>query len=206
MIRRAIFKKNDAFWYHAYLAKNPNISIDALPELYVEFNSYSETKKWIIDNQRAFPWIYKKREIEVADRYKHFFSSLRFKGKIIGFTKIGIIRTYIADYEREIDLYDDEAFIYDTFVLPEFRGKQKGRFMLLNILGELRKKGVLFVYCHIPPWNIASSTLYQNVGFVRSYHVRYLRLFRFHHFTNKPDWIKNEIRMQYSNSFLTMSP
>jgi len=195
-VKRKLFKTNEAYWYSKHLGEEVIIRIREEPGLRVEFYGYAETINWIRKYYKEFPWIYNPKEVKCAEKYNHFYPSLKYNDKVVGFIKIAIVRAYIEDYEDEISLADDEAFIYDTFILPEFRKKRMGSFMLFSILNELKKKNFLFAFCHIPNWNCASCKLYQGMGFKRISYIRYIRLFRFRYFSAKPDTVKKKARRE----------
>lgn len=203
-IKRCLFKTNAAYWYFKPLIKNDCPRIQFHSEVRFEPCNFAETVQWIIDHKNQFPWIYNTKELDCAARYGHFFPSLKYQGDIIGFAKVALKRAYIEDYEGEIILNDDEAFIYDTFILPEFRKKHMGSFMLDNVFVYLQRRGIHAVFCHIPEWNIASSKLYLKMGFKRLCHVRYIRFLRFRYFSNRPQGIKEratkEIESFYENA------
>ncbi len=184
---RGLFKTNNADWYCKYLEKGARYSGANDPCLSVEYGNSNETIQWIKMHSNDFPWIYNPMEIESAGIYRHLYPSLRYRQAIIGYAKIAVgTRVYIDDYENDFVLKNDEAFIYDTFILPEYRKRHLGDSLLKNILNRLGADGASFVFCHIPEWNLASSRLYRNNGFRLVSNVRYLRLYRFRYFTNKP--------------------
>lgn len=199
-IRRSLFNSNKADWYCKFLTKEDCVFAGNESGLRIEYNNYKETVRWLISHNNKFPWIYNPKEIKSAEKYNHLYLSLKYNDAIIGYIKIAVAaKVYIVDYEDDIALKNDEAFIYDTFILPDFRGKQLGSFILCNILSKLRTDGILFVFCHIPEWNKASSRLYQNMGFKRISNVRYLRLFNFRYFSNRPDFVKETGRRLFTN-------
>lgn len=199
-IRRALFYTNEADWYCKFLTKEDCAFAGSEAGLRVEYNNYNETVQWLRVRNKEFPWIYNPKEIESAEKCKHLYPSLKYNEAIIGYVKIAVAaKVYIADYEDDIDLKNDEAFIYDTFILPGFRGKQMGSFILCNIFNKLKTDGISFVFCHIPGWNRDSSKLYQNLGFKKISNVRYLRLFNFRYFSNRPDYVKEDGRKLFTN-------
>lgn len=199
-IRRTLFNTNKADWYCKFLTKENCVFAGSNQELKIEYNNYKETVQWLMLHKSEFPWIYNPKEIESAERYNHIYPSVKCNDSIIGYIKIAAAaRVYIADYEDDIALKNDEAFIYDTFILPEFRGKQMGNFILSNIFNKLKADGISFVFCHIPEWNKASSRLYQNMGFKKISNIRYLRLFNFRYFSNRPDYVKEDGRKLFTN-------
>ena len=193
-LRRKAYKTNRACWYCKNLKEGGTRFLKVNPELRFEFYKFSETVQWIREIQDKFPWILKKKEIHTSDIYNHYYSNLKTDGELIGFIKIGIDHVYVEDYESEISLADDEVFIYDTFILPEYRKRYLGSIMLQCALNELERIGVSYVFCHIPGWNEASIRLYRSLGFRPVVHVRYLRLLRFRFFSKNLDKVREKGR------------
>lgn len=189
IVRRKIFKTNHAYWYCRRITEVDNFDLND-QNLKLTFDNYLETTGWTRIHQRSFPWIFNPRQNESAEKHKHFYSSLMYNSNLIGFVKIGVGRVYIEDYEREIDLAKDEAFIYDTFIHPDYRKKHMGSFMLREIINELQNKGFLYVFCHIPDWNVESIGLYKKLGFKAVSNVRYVRLCQFRYFSKGPNKVR----------------
>jgi len=196
-VRRKLFKTNAAYWYYKCLKKEENIRPPILEE-HITFSTsyYSEVVQWILKHRNEYPWIYNVKELESALRNGHYFPCLISGGQIAGFVKVGFKRVYIEDYEREIDLSKEEAFIYDTFILPQHRRKYLGSYLLFELFKDLMQKGIAVAYCHIPTWNVASSRLYLKVGFKRLAYVRYLRFLQFYHFSHRLEDIRKHARKE----------
>ena len=121
--------------------------------------------------------LYSPQEIVTALEYNHCWPSVRTNGKIIGCIKIGFRNVYIVDYNRVIELPERMAFIYDTYVLQEGRGKGVAKYLITESIKFLKTQGYTRVRCHIPPWNKASINAYEKVGFRKVSHIRYFRIF-----------------------------
>lgn len=198
--RRKLYKTNEAHWYCKNLKERGFNPLRDEPRLKLEFYNYSDTVKWIRANKKEFPWIFNQKQIYSADKHSHYYPNLKADGKIVGLLKIGVKHVYIEDYEGEISLADDEAFIYDTFILPEYRRRYLGSFMLRCALNELETIGVLYIFCHIPKWNVSPIKLYRSLGFRPVAHIRYLRLMRFRFFSNNPDKVRENGRRLVAKS------
>jgi ribosomal protein S18 acetylase RimI-like enzyme len=194
-IRRKLFKTNAAYWYYKVLKKDEYIKRPLIEAKMIFDNSnHSEVVQWILSHRNEYPWIYNAKELKSAFEYSHFYPCLKMDGEIIGFIKVAFEKVYIEDYEREIDLGKEEAFIYDTFVLPEYRRKYLACYLLAELFNDLIRKGTAVVYCHIPRWNVASSRLYLKMGFQRLSYVRYLRFLKYYHFSHKLEDIRKQAR------------
>jgi len=144
----------------------------------IDFNNRTIIQ-WLSDNHDRYPWFYIPKEISSAASNGHVFVTLVYDNSIIGYIKIGLNRVYILDFDEELPLPDVTAFIYDTFVLPEYRGRNIIPFALVYAENFLRTKGVREILCHIPEWNTASISAFTKTGFKKICHIRFLRLFKF---------------------------
>lgn len=153
-------------------------------------DDYHNLAAWLKKQAPDYPWVYNQREIEYASKYGHLYSSIYYQGEIAGYVKVALLWAYIEDYEGEIPLETDEAFIYDTFTIPKFQKKHFATKLLSEVLRYLGTSTVAFVYCHIPEWNTASRRLYQKLGFQKIAQIRYLRIMKWKYFSNNPVAIK----------------
>ncbi len=199
-IKRKNFKTNHAFWYCKLLDHEKTIHYGRNhdPSITIDYSNREHAIRWIQEQSTKFPWIYVPEEIDYATRYHHYYPLLIREGKICGYIKVALNKAYVEDYENELSLQYDEAFICDTFILPDLRGQHLGRTLLSATLSQLTN--IRFVYCHIPGWNQASRRLYQHLGFQRIGHIRYIRLMRFRFFSHKPEKIKETGRYSVSQS------
>ncbi len=185
---RRTWRTNDAYWFCRRLPEQAfALSAGEAPDAArLEWEDFETSIAWIRDQSQRFGWVYNAREAEVGKNYRHFYPLLSYGGKAVGYIKIAFQMAFVEDYEDCLPLSSDEAFICDTFILPELRGKGLARLMLEQTLARLGERGVKFVFCHIPGWNTASIRLYQGLGFSRIGHVRYLRLLGFRLFSHHP--------------------
>ncbi len=176
-IRSVVFSTNSALWFkketgHDCPPIRPGLNVD------IEFNN-SSIIQWLSDNHNKYPWLYIPEEIRSAESNRHVFVTLVYNNSVIGYIKIGIKRVYILDFDEELPLPRVTAFIYDTFLLPEYRGKNIVPFALVNTISFLKTKGIREIFCHIPKWNRASINAFAKIGFKNICHIRFLRLFKF---------------------------
>ncbi|MCB0113837.1 MAG: ribosomal protein S18-alanine N-acetyltransferase [Caldilineaceae bacterium] len=62
-------------------------------------------------------------------------------------------------------LLGDEAHIVTIAVDPQWRGRGIGKWLLLNVLAELRQRGAELVTLEVRPSNAAALALYHKLGF-----------------------------------------
>lgn len=171
------YSSSEAFWFYRDLSEtSERISpgIDAR----MEYESENEIIAWLQEHHAQFGYLYIPREIALQQRERHIFPFVCAGDDIVGYIKIGINQVYINDYDEVILLPGKTAMIYDTFVLPEYRGRNVASFIISEIIEFLRNAGFLHLWCHIPPGNRASINIYSNAGFRRVDHVRHWRLLR----------------------------
>lgn len=171
-ISRFIFQTNSAIWFEKDLAKiddfSPSLSVK------VNLNSKSDTIKWL--RSRKESWLIHPKEIETGLKNSHYFPSVRYEGQIVGLAKVGHGDVFIADYDKVLRFAPQKAFIYDSYVLPEYRGKGVAAYLITEVMKMLKEKGFRTVRCHIPAWNKASIMTYKKVGFERLKDIRCFRV------------------------------
>jgi ribosomal protein S18 acetylase RimI-like enzyme len=183
-----LFRTNNALWFKRELSK-PILSQRPDQEMRVDFWSRDRIIKWLRENNTRFPWLYIEREIKVADLENHLYPFILYNGNIIGYVKIAFNRVFIQDFNKIIKIPSENAFIYDTFIMPEHRHKHVGTFLLSEAMKHLKTGGYERLWCHIPPWNAASLNLYQNAGFEKVLNIRFYSLANFRFFNDYPERI-----------------
>src|SRR3990172_1308508 len=132
---------------------------------------------WLTKYHITFPWIYISKEIDAAKSDNHIFVTLLHQEKIIGYIKVGIQHVYIHDFDRVVSFPPTSAFIYDTFILPDYRGKHLALYGIAKTIDYLREGKFKKLWCHIEKWNQASLRTFQNAGFKEKGYIRFSRLF-----------------------------
>lgn len=185
-IIRLLFETNSAFWFERDLS-HPLPEI--IPKLPVEINISSniETLDWL--KWSGEPWMFNRQEIDVGLKENHYFSNIKYQGRIIGYAKLGLGRVYIRDYKKILNFPDRVAFIYDTYIVPEYRGLKIATFLVNEVMRFLKDKGFKKIGCHIPLWNIASINTYTKLGFKKKKCIRYFKILGLKIFTSNPETI-----------------
>ncbi|MGE4579977.1 MAG: GNAT family N-acetyltransferase [Desulfuromonadales bacterium] len=140
---------------------------------------------WLQKNREEFPWIYFEQEIDSALANPHIFYVMKDGGRIVGYVKCGVRQCYIHDFAREVALPDSAAFIYDTFVHPDYRGRSLASLALYDVIQYFRNQGFHQILCHIEDWNHPSIKVFSRAGFHEIDIVRFVRLVRFPFFVHK---------------------
>jgi GNAT superfamily N-acetyltransferase len=188
MIRKLSFGRistNGAIWYAKNLTEH-SIQVWVRPSIpvSVEFCSFQETLDWIRGLKE--PWMVNDTEQIIAMEEKHYWGNVKTDQCIIGYLKIGMNRVYINDYGRTLTFAEGVAFIYDTFVLPEYRNKNVATYLIQKGCCFLEAKGLSRAFCHIPAWNKASAKTYAKVGFAPARPIRFFRVLGLTFLTSDP--------------------
>jgi ribosomal protein S18 acetylase RimI-like enzyme len=170
-----IFINNSAIWFEMDLTEELK---DYKAKLPVEFDttSTSQTIEWLKSQNQN--WVVHPKEITAALNYNHCWPSVRSNGKIIGCVKIGTGNIYIVDYNKVIEFPQNMAFIYDTYVLKDQRGKGVAKYLIAQAVKFLKTQGYTKVGCHIPPWNTVSIKIYEKIGFKKVSYIKCFRILR----------------------------
>jgi GNAT superfamily N-acetyltransferase len=136
----------------------------------------SELIDWLRINHAIYPWIFFEKEIESATKNNHVYMVVKHKKSIIGYIKVGVGKTYIHDFNMEICFPERTAFIYDTFVLPDMRGKNVAVHALFSLMEYLNARGFCRILCHIEDWNKASVRTFEKAYFYPRGSVRFIRV------------------------------
>lgn len=190
--RLLLYQTNDAEWLNKDLrdvveSQAPDVSARVI------FSSREKVVAWMKENSSRYPWIYIEAENYIACIHDHVYPFIVHNNEIVGYIKIGMKRVYIDDFKRFMRIPDKNAFIYDTFILPNYRGKHMGSFLLASVLEYLRMHGYERVWCHIPKWNTASLKLYEGAGFQKISHIKFVKLMSFRFYNFHPEKIMRKI-------------
>lgn len=176
-IKYLTFRTTCSIWFCKSLsepvdstAKHPDIDINFLKE------DKSRLINWLREHNARFPWMYKEKEIQLAETDKHIYASILHHGDIIGYIKVGINNVYIHDFDKAVCFPNDSAFVYDTFILPEYRGKNIASYAISRTIDFLREAGFKKLWCHIEKWNTASLKTFQKAGFIPKGTIRFSRV------------------------------
>lgn len=185
--RKAAFKTNSSIWYEKELGgsqkrrKNPSLPVS------VSFRAEEreEVIEWIRERHSEFPWMYFSEEVRSARANGHIYAKITLHGKIIGYAKIGFKSVFIHDFDEEVSFREKDAFLYDIFVLPEYRGFNIATFVHHLSCDFLLSRGYTHVFCHIEDWNKPSIRSIEKSGFRPFRKIRYMRVFNLRFFISK---------------------
>jgi len=163
-IKRFIFTTNSAIWFERDLTEEL-IDYHAKLPLEIDISSTSKTIDWLKGQKES--WVVHPKEIDNALKYDHCWTSVKLNGKIIACIKIGFNKIYISDYDKVIKFPKNMAFIYDTYVLPKYRGKGVANYIISQASKFIKNQDYTKVGCHIPPWSKASINAYRKNGFLQ---------------------------------------
>ena len=171
-LSRAIFETNDAIWFLKELGAEAEEIKPNLP-ITVTYERFQETLDWI--RMQNEPWMLRQEEMSVALSEGHYWLNSKYNETVMGYIKIGFRNVYINDYRKIIRFPDSVAFIYDTFIHPEYRGRRAASYLVNESFKFLSSKGFTKILCHIPSWNRTSIAVYSGLGFREVTTVRCVR-------------------------------
>lgn len=195
---KTLFAANSAIWFKRDINSSLKKETTEIA-IRVDFaNKYID--KWLEEHHAQFSWLYIPKELACAKKNCHVFATLLSNSDIIGYIKIAFNNAYILDFDEIIELPSDVAFIYDTFLLPNYRGKNiiPSVFEEINIF--IKENGAKNIYCHIPSWNTASIKLYNKLGFQNVSAITYFRILKFK-FILKNRWLTTTKTKDIFNEF-----
>ena len=184
-LKNLLLVTNAADWYCKDL-RDQALNIKVQKHVQVIFELSDEIVNWLREHNFSYPWMYISEEIKTGTSENHIFPHVKYNGEIIGYVKVGFNRVYILDYDESIQFPDKNSFIYDTFVMPEFRGKNIAPFLLNETIRYLRNRKFEKIWCHIPPWNHSSRRAFEKLNFQRIAHVRYFKILNYKFFSKNP--------------------
>jgi RimJ/RimL family protein N-acetyltransferase len=115
--------------------------------------------------QRVAPEDLHPELLRTAAAHDHLLAHATLNGAIGGYVLAAVGEVYVGDYRRCLTLPAGTAFIYDSLVAPELRGRRLLGQILAASMRRLHERGVERVFCHIPDWNLSSRRAYTALGF-----------------------------------------
>lgn len=175
--RLAYYSSASSVWFRRDLREPVP---DAQPGLDLKFDFLTDDKQalidWLKSHGRKFTWMHIEKEIALANREGHIFVQISQGNKTAGYIKVGINSTYIHDFDRVVIFPPGTAFIYDTFILPEYRGNKISFYALMKTMHFLKDRDYRKLFCHIESWNAASSKTFRRAGFKEICTVRFSKI------------------------------
>ncbi len=188
-IRYAVFQTNNALWFSRNLSY-PILEIQPRVPLEVDWD-FSRTLEWLRTRTPSdIPWLFShkgKKETKIGIKRRHYFVNAKHQGNIIGYVKIGYGEVYIMDFDMSVYFPRGTALIYDTYIVPDFRGLGVAPFLITDVMRSLKERGYQRVLCHIRTENLASISAYTKCSFEELKHVWYFRLFGKKWFSTHPE-------------------
>ncbi len=169
------YTTNVACWFRRDLSQAVQ-HVSGNGDFDVEVSSDERIVTWLKKHHQSFRWLYIPEEIRLKNACEHYYPIAVHNGKIIGYIKIGIDRVYVRDFDRVLRLPARTAMVYDTFVLPDYRRKGVCSQLISASVKLLSDQGFESVWCHIPPWNRASTTAYSQAGFNKVARIRFAKI------------------------------
>ncbi len=177
MLHRLAYYSTSSVWFCRDLREPVP---DAQPGLDLKVDFLTDDKKALIDwlkiHNRKFTWMHIEKELVLADREGHVFVKISHGNKTAGYIKVGVNSTYIHDFDRVVIFPPETAFIYDTFILPEYRGNNISFYAVTKTMHFLKDRNYRKLLCHIESWNGASLRVFRKAGFKEIGSVRFSKI------------------------------
>jgi len=179
------FQTNCMIWFVKDLNEKAQ-RLNGFSDFEINFHGFEEIVDFMKKNNSKYPWMYNEKEMVLARECGHLIPFLKINNSIVGYTKVGLRKVYIRDYDCVFTLGSNKAIFYDTTMLPEHRGKKLPRYLKNEIYGFLEKRRIDKIYGLVEPWNIGSIKSVKGAGFKELGSNRYIRIFCFKFHSNNP--------------------
>jgi ribosomal protein S18 acetylase RimI-like enzyme len=174
LVRSWIYERNESYWFRRDLS-NPIPDLETSLPVEISLNNASETIAWL--KTFAEPWMYHEKEIRIGLTEGHYFANAKHNGEIIGYSKVGLNKVYVDDYQVIVDLPERVALLYHIYVLKEYRKHNVAKMLLAKLLRELKERKFASMWCQIAIWNKPSVALFSGLGFKKIAHAKFYKLF-----------------------------
>lgn len=165
-LSKKIYFKYQANWYVCDLTSLPGNLFSSTEDFTVVNNLFDETISWMID--LGISGITNPHEIENMRNEGHMIYTLVSKDLISGYIKIGKGRVYIPDFDQDIYFPQNTAFVMDTYIHEDYRGKKLFHLLISAVKSDLITKGNKKLYCHIRIDNLTSISAFEKNGFKKT--------------------------------------
>lgn len=105
-------------------------------------------------------------------------SCLSYKNRIVSYCWVAFREEWIGEIEAFIKPKDGEAYLFDAFTIPEYRGKGFFCYLLTCTLSYLKSLDYRRALIFALRSNRASNRAIQNAGFEHFQTVRFIKLWR----------------------------
>lgn len=178
--RQFTFDPAESCWFSRRIsARSKNSLKNKNIRFLLEPAKNSRIPDWIRSHKQDFPWIYYPKELDLALSEGHPYLTILDDEKIIGFIKIGINRVYIIDFDQVIRFPSNACFIYDSLVIPEYRGMHILSAAVSHAMAKLHPKGYRIIWAHIADYNRSSLRAFGHIGFAKRTRINYIHISRF---------------------------
>ena len=179
-LRETLGESNSADWYRVPLSPGqPLMAIPPMPPgVAIRFDDPEQAIAWMAALAPRFGYAFVPEEVQAAREHAHPLGLLTVEGCTAGYLKVAVNEAYVTDLRRRVRLPADTAFIYDTFIHPDYRGRGLAGLLVADAKELLSQRGYRWLGCHIPRWNVASRATFAGQGFEPVGFVRNIRLLR----------------------------
>ena len=173
-LTKKLYLDYKAYWYERNLLFPPTDQFPSTLQFEVVNDQFDETISWMA--ALRIPGLANPREIENMRNEGHWIYTLMSDSLIAGYVKVGRGKVFIADLDKEIWFPQNSAFVMDSFIHQNFRGKRLFHLLISHVIKDLFEKDYRCLYCHIRIDNIRSINAYEKNGFIRIGTVCYRKI------------------------------
>jgi hypothetical protein len=141
-----------------------------------EINSCEEDKIRDALDRKGFKSPFNVNEAKQRIKDNFYFIVVEKNEKIIGWSWAGVGNVYFGEFNCKIKLKKDEAFSFNTYVAPDFRGLNVNQITLNEKLSQLKKDGYRLIWGLIYPWNKSSLRSFEKNRWNRLGNFYFLRI------------------------------
>jgi RimJ/RimL family protein N-acetyltransferase len=126
-----------------------------------------------------------KSDLEDRISNNHICCTAEYQGLVVFVSWIarGVCYSYLLD--RQIELAEDEAYLYSAYTVPEFRGNGIHPSATTRRLNYLKQEGFLQAYAFVEPYNSAAQRMPGKVGYKKIGITGFLELAGFRWYFHK---------------------
>jgi GNAT superfamily N-acetyltransferase len=161
-LARKIYARHTSMWFHLPL-DNVLETRHSHWKFSADFDAHDQVLALLRSNN--VPGTNDPVEIARMQERGQLFVGIREGRQLVGYVKIGWDKVYVLDYGINIQLPPSWIFVLDTFVLPEWRGRGVGTFLISATSVAMRERGFTRRIAHVRIDNAVMLRLAHAVGY-----------------------------------------
>jgi ribosomal protein S18 acetylase RimI-like enzyme len=160
--RRKVYDRHRAHWMVRDLAAQP-VRSEARPDLRLLVDAPDRVHAFL--EQLRVPGTLDPVERRTMRERGHLLVGLLAGDTLIGFSKLGWNRVYVLDYRLDLELPPGWFYVLDTAVVPEWRRRGAGTFLVEETCAEMRSRGFTHRLSQVRADNAAMLATARRAGY-----------------------------------------